>query len=781
MEKGINSPVDGSERKEKKESLKEEMNDVERVFVEGIKNSRNFDDLYKVLKTVDKIQITEDVDYTSGTIISMIDDIRAGRGDTSYLTKNAGIKRKVEELLGKTGNPENNKEETESRKEERDTELDKPSNVKFGDLTDKEQAYIHSHNANNRKGRFYQNWNFITKEDLKLLEDWGDSDIEKVVKFGDLSEEEQAFLHSYKANKRLGGFYQNWSNVTKEDLQLLEDWRNGKFENNRDQKEKEAQSPEVVSEDSTEELKEESEDKDAGPEGNKEQIIEGLEGARNRYIEEHNKYLKGRKKEGFLAKIREGLGIGKREKEEDLPESLLAAKEDYDKWKVEYGNFLTKDGIKNYNDKFKGLVRAGDIDPQALQELNEKIVSGDVESFNQLPIGDNETLTEEHLKWLSDNKKLSSEQRKELEDKSDYEKDVSPEVKGNVFDEVFLKEYGIIKQAEAETWTPKEKGILRRGLDKWRDMGPWKRFAVSTALLGVGTGLTITGLGTLGAGVLFGRSILGGIGFGHLGGAAFEKFVKDNSDTKREARIVALRRYAMDNNLDLNNLGKIERQHKLTEEQAQEEKRRRQINKALAMAASGLLGVLGVRALSNLISGGINPESAPDSTPTPESAVTPETSPEPPTTTIDSTPTTETISTTETYTETQPPVLEQSMPTPEPPVIETTSGDLDVFRELHNTDFNPLSQLDQAKMNIIKTLFNEGIVGNSNGMEVSSPLVDRVINSIFDAQDTSGWQSVAEKISNQGILEQIKALQEQTLNNPSFVGEAENQIRNLLK
>ena len=121
------------------------------------------------------------------------------------------------------------------------------------------------------------------------------------------------------------------------------------------------------------------------------------------------------------------------------------------------------------------------------------------------------------------------------------------------------------------------------------------------------------------------------------------------------------------------------------------------------------------------------------------------------------------------------------MPTPEPPVIETTSGDLDVFRELHNTDFNPLSQLDQAKMNIIKTLFNEGIVGNSNGMEVSSPLVDRVINSIFDAQDTSGWQSVAEKISNQGILEQIKALQEQALNNPSFVGEAENQIRNLLK
>lgn len=59
----------------------------------------NFDELYEKLDQVKELQGSQDV-YESSELKSIIDRVRKGELDPTYITRTGGLRKKVEELLG---------------------------------------------------------------------------------------------------------------------------------------------------------------------------------------------------------------------------------------------------------------------------------------------------------------------------------------------------------------------------------------------------------------------------------------------------------------------------------------------------------------------------------------------------------------------------------------------------------------------------------------------------------------------------------------------------------
>ncbi len=212
-----------------------------------------------------------------------------------------------------------------------------------------------------------------------------------------------------------------------------------------------------------------------------------LESARKEYAEKQKKFLDNhRKTQNSINKIRDFFGFGKKIKEEQLPEELKNLKSLYDQKKVAYGKSLIK---------------------QHISEIENKIQNGELED------GDKDHALEQFIK-------------------------------GNVFDEVVVKERESLLALQAETLPAKEKGIFKKALDGYLKLKPWQRTVISTtlitgAMLGAGT------FASTGAAVSYGatrltKSTIYGATIGKLsstlGGQAYDAIIGDTKENSLIAK-----------------------------------------------------------------------------------------------------------------------------------------------------------------------------------------------------------------------------------------------------
>ena len=107
------------------------------------------------------------------------------------------------------------------------------SEVRFSELSEKEQILINSQNANSRSGKLYQNYDFVSNGDLAKVrggetaaatEVSAEAEPSKQPTFGALSEKAQTYLSTQRANKQSGpGPFNSWTDLNDEALQLLRD------------------------------------------------------------------------------------------------------------------------------------------------------------------------------------------------------------------------------------------------------------------------------------------------------------------------------------------------------------------------------------------------------------------------------------------------------------------------------------------------------------------------------------------------------------------------------
>lgn len=151
-----------------------------------------------------------------------------------------------------------------------------------------------------------------------------------------------------------------------------------------------------------------------------------LEQARTEYAHKQKAFLDNKRKtQSGINKIRDFFGLGKKVKEEDLPEELRSLKENYDQKKVVYGKSL----IASYIEQVEGKVRNGEITEDQKNETLEILMKGDL------------------------------------------------------FDEIIVKERESLLALQAETLPAKEKGILNKALDGYLKLKPWQRTVISSTLI----------------------------------------------------------------------------------------------------------------------------------------------------------------------------------------------------------------------------------------------------------------------------------------------------------
>ena len=193
-----------------------------------------------------------------------------------------------------------------------------------------------------------------------------------------------------------------------------------------------------------------------GPEENPEPLVEkspelvALEEARANYAEKQKTFLDNhRKTQGGINKIRDFFGFGKKIKEEQLPEELKELKSLYDQQKVAYG---------------KSLVG------KQIQSIEEKILAKEIQ-----------------------------------EEDKDYTLDQF--MKGELFDEIVVKEREALLALQAETLPAKQKGVFKKILDGYIALPPWQRAVLSSALI-TGVMLATGAIASTGAAVSYGASRL---------------------------------------------------------------------------------------------------------------------------------------------------------------------------------------------------------------------------------------------------------------------------------
>jgi len=175
-----------------------------------------------------------------------------------------------------------------------------------------------------------------------------------------------------------------------------------------------------------------------------------------------------------------------------------------------------------------------------------------------------------------------------------------------IYDRVILNEYSLRKQAEAELWTPKEKGVIRKSLDWYMKQNRFVRVGVSSAIL-TGAVAATGGLGVVaGSAVFAGRYIRGlvAVTAGQLAGVGFDTVFKDRTDEKLEQSIEDQRREASETTVSgqdpIQKLHDMEKRLEETYSKTEADKRKRLLAKSAVMLAATLGASAGLQKLEEL-------------------------------------------------------------------------------------------------------------------------------------------------------------------------------------
>jgi hypothetical protein len=391
------------------------------------------------------------------------------------------------------------------------------------------------------------------------------------------------------------------------------------------------------------------------------EALKNLTNARNAFAIAHIDYLRNEKNKTFLSKVREKLGLGKKEKITDLPPNVQELKDKYEEAKLKYRDVLV----------------------EGLREVN---------------------VPEEKIKQT-------------------------------VYESLFLTERAVLERVEAESWPPKEKGVLRKSLDWYMKQNLLIKSLVATAVL-TGAAASVGGFATVGGATLFAGSNFArgliAVGAGHLSGLGFEKIFKDKSGEKLKSGITEAQ-----NNLDLefdkDALKKIEEQLNDLNDKSESSKRKRQLAKTTVMILTSLGTSFGLRALEGHL---ISARGA-----TPEPATTPKAEPTPPAP-EPTPPTPEPVPPAPEPTPVLPP--EPTPPVPEPtPIVQenvTVLPARDPFAFAETTVTVPKEANNMWKL-VEQQLNKQGILSNLESQSHRIHMVDSAYN-VFEKMSPAELRSI---------------------------------------
>lgn len=171
-----------------------------------------------------------------------------------------------------------------------------------------------------------------------------------------------------------------------------------------------------------------------------------------------------------------------------------------------------------------------------------------------------------------------------------------------IFQKLFLQEREILNQKKVESWPPKEKGILRKGMEWYMKRGTVTRLLISTGLV-TGAVASVGGFGAAAVASYAGYRFVRGFGsvmIGKLVGKGVDKILSRGIEAQKEASLEKLK-----SGFDLNKLKETEKElEKILEETAKRE-RRKALAVGLASAAAGMWTAVGMGMLEKSLAGGV--------------------------------------------------------------------------------------------------------------------------------------------------------------------------------
>jgi hypothetical protein len=165
--------------------------------------------------------------------------------------------------------------------------------------------------------------------------------------------------------------------------------------------------------------------------------------------------------------------------------------------------------------------------------------------------------------------------------------------KARVFRDIFLSEYKLRQEAQADTLPPVEKNLFVKTADWWAKRGLVTKIAVTSALVGFG--------GAVGAGVAAGLS---GMSFAALGGGLFEKVSKiEKLDALRNKNLDEAWGSLVDQNPEAGDMfANIEKQARAIMSADDARRRTRELKRTAVMIASGIVGVATMQGITSAFS-----------------------------------------------------------------------------------------------------------------------------------------------------------------------------------
>ena len=300
----------------------------------------------------------------------------------------------------------------------------------------------------------------------------------------------------------------------------------------------------------------------------------------------------------------------------DLEKSRDGYVKSYTEYRQEFGGMKKKDlaEIEKTIEPARKFIKAGDnrlLDLDKKRNVHDRIAMSPEE---KQALYDAETRKKDFVESLRNNgiEKEKAEAIYEAElKKAKYDAakvEVGKKMKeggatdAEIFKKLILDEKEALNKIKVESWPPKEKGILRKGMEWYMKRGTVTRLLISTGLV-TGAVAGVGGFGAAAVATFAGYRFVRGFGsvmIGKLAGMGVDKIMSRGIEAQKEAALEKLK-----TGFDLTKLKNTEKElEKIFEENAKAE-RRKMLIKAGVSVVAGAGTAIGMGMLEHAWAGGV--------------------------------------------------------------------------------------------------------------------------------------------------------------------------------
>lgn len=298
-----------------------------------------------------------------------------------------------------------------------------------------------------------------------------------------------------------------------------------------------------------------------------------------------------------LSWLKEGEKKEEEKKTEPVPEKFAFLEEKRNKFVLAYQKYFQE--TPRWRSAIRQVFGKGHKEKELPEELKRLKFEYDAEKYV-------------YCKDLIVSKKADLE--KEGKSGEALEKELAAYKFTELYSKIFLEEKQFLQNAKIEGWPPKEKSILRKGLDLWMRQGKYTRLLISTSLL-TGVSIATGGLaaGGIGAATLFAGSryakgltsafIAQGVGKGV--DWAFSKIFIDKLKKEAEEAEEKSKEEFSKGELTMDSIEAIEMNRRQMSEKLEKSERTKILTKGTAMIIAGAGASIGLNWLENAYAGSL--------------------------------------------------------------------------------------------------------------------------------------------------------------------------------